>query len=59
MKKIYKTPRILVVQIRTNHMLAESIYTDGSQTISTESDGGWTKEYNNNSLNRNVWDEEW
>lgn len=57
MKKIYKAPRILVVQIRTSHMLAESLYfREGN--ISDEN-AVLTKEYNNNSLNRNVWDEEW
>ena len=60
MKKIYNSPRILVVRICTNHMLAESLGYDMSSTITTESDGSWTKEYNNSSISgKNVWDEEW
>lgn len=57
MKKIYKTPRILVVQIRTNHMLAESLILN--EDTAGSADAGWTKEYNNTFPNRNIWDEEW
>ncbi len=58
MKKIYKSPEILVVNIRTNHMLAESIVSDDTQIINNESDGGWVKEQNT-FPNGSVWDNEW
>ena len=57
MKKIYKTPRIIVVQIRTNNMLAESIYLN--EETAGSANAGWTKEYDNTFPNKNVWDEEW
>lgn len=60
MKKTYITPGILVVQLRTNHMLAESIIYDGDSTITTESNGSWTREYDNSTISgKNVWDSEW
>ncbi len=57
MKKIYKTPRILVVQIRTSHMLAESLNFRGGDI--TDENAVLTREYDNTSFNRNIWDEEW
>ena len=57
MKKIYKSPQILVVQLRTHQMLAESLLYDSSETITTESEGSWTKE--STISDKNVWDDEW
>ena len=58
MKKTYKTPGILVVQIRTNHMLAESLLFQ-SGTINSEGEV-LTREYDNtNSSGKNVWEDEW
>lgn len=58
MKKTYKAPGVLVVNIRTNHMLAESIYSNENETITIESEGGWVKEQNTFS-DKNIWEDEW
>ena len=59
MKKRYITPGVMVVMIHTNHMLAESIFGDGSRTITNESNGSWTREENSSYSDNNVWDNEW
>lgn len=58
MKKIYISPSTLAVELRCKNHLLEGSY-QIYQTTVNDNEGGWTKEYNNNSLNRNVWDEEW
>ncbi len=58
MKKKYISPSTLAVELRCKNHLLEGSY-QIYQTTVNDNEGGWTKEYNNNSLNRNVWDEEW
>lgn len=57
MKKTYKTPEILVVQIRTKSVILQlSVNPD---EISGEN-AGWTKEYDNSTISgKNVWEDEW
>ena len=59
MKKIYISPSTLAVELRCKNHLLEGSYQIYETTTVNESDGGWTKEYNNTFPNRNVWDEEW
>jgi len=57
MKKIYKAPVLLVVNIRTNHMLAESLmFRDGD--IEDEN-SVLTREYDNTFSDKSVWEEKW
>ncbi|MBO4840744.1 MAG: hypothetical protein J5524_06555 [Bacteroidaceae bacterium] len=57
MKKIYKSPELLVVKLSSERELLQSSYVISSEQAE---DAGWTKEYNNSSIsNQNVWDEEW
>ena len=57
MKKIYKAPGLLVVNIRTNHMLAESLmFRDGD--IEDEN-LVLTREYDNTFSDKSVWEEKW
>lgn len=57
MKKIYKTPGTLVVNIRCRALISTSLdkYDDGADNVVL------TREYDNNSSisNKNVWDDEW
>ena len=55
MKKTYISPNTLVVEIRTNHMLAESVFINASSTETA----GWTREENASYSDKNVWDDEW
>ena len=58
MKRKYITPGLLIVEIRTNHMLADSLMFRSGNI--TEESGVLTKEYDNSSVSgKNVWDEEW
>ena len=54
MKKIYNAPALLVVELRTVHMMAESLRIN-SEPANTITDQGdiLTKE------NKSVWDNEW
>lgn len=58
MKKIYNSPALLVVNLRTVHMMAESfvINSDPSNAITDGSDI-LTKEQNMTDVN--IWDNEW
>ena len=54
MKKIYNAPALLVVNLRTVHMMAESLVITDTETIES-SDEILTKEQ----TGVNVWDDEW
>ena len=54
MKKIYNAPALLVVELRTVHMMAESLVITDTETIES-SDEILTKEQ----TGVNVWDSEW
>ena len=58
MKKIYNAPALLVVNLRTVHMMAESLVIDnsGTNTINSANDI-LTKEQNMTDVN--IWDNEW
>ena len=56
MKKIYNAPALLVVELRTMHMMAESLVISNAETIDDSSDI-LTKEQNMGDVN--VWDNEW
>ena len=57
MKKIYKSPRILVVRLASTRAFLQSSYTINNTESSTDA---WTREYDNSSIsNKNVWDDEW
>jgi len=56
MKKIYNAPTLLVVNLRTVHMMAESLVINDTDTINDASDI-LTKEQNMGDVN--VWDEKW
>ena len=56
MKKIYNSPALLVVELRTVHMMAESLVITSEETIQS-SEEILTKEQNMGDVN--VWDEEW
>ena len=56
MKKIYNAPALLVVELRTVHMMAESLGINDTDTINDASDI-LTKEQNMTDVN--IWDSEW
>jgi len=57
MKKIYKSPETLVVQITAKSVVLQMSI--NSKEIEEEY-AGFAKEYNNSSISgKNVWDEEW
>ncbi|MBO7067414.1 MAG: hypothetical protein J6W52_01870 [Bacteroidaceae bacterium] len=59
MKKIYKSPRTLVITIASQtHLMQPSIIVDGDTTVSNSSDIGFTKENSSHGGN-SVWDDEW
>ena len=56
MKKIYNAPALLVVELRTVHMMAESLVISNTATIES-SEEILTKEQNMG--NGSIWDDEW
>ena len=56
MKKIYKSPEILVVKLSSERALLSGSYEILDEQTET---AGWTKEYENTFSNKSVWDEEW
>jgi len=59
MKRQYITPGLLVVKLTSVHALLEGSLLMSGNTV-TDSNGGWTREYDNSSIsNKNVWDDEW
>ena len=58
MKKIYNAPALLVVELRTVHMMAESLVIDSSETNTIDNANDiLTKEQNKTDVN--IWDNEW
>lgn len=59
MKKTYKSPKALIVELQIN----KSLLLTTSETIVSVDNGGWVKEdvgVSNSSVNnKSVWDEEW
>ena len=59
MKKTYKSPKALIVELQINKSL---LLTMSNNTVSGD-DGGWVKEdvgvSNSSVTNKSVWDEEW
>ena len=59
MKKTYKSPKALIVELQINNSLLLST----SETKLTGSSAGWVKEEASNSnptiTDKSVWDEEW
>lgn len=59
MKKTYKSPKALIVELQIN----KSLLLTTSETIVSVDDGGWVKEdvgvSNSSVTNTSVWDEEW
>jgi len=56
MRKIYNAPALLVVELRTVHMMAESLVVSSEETIQS-SEEILTKEQNMG--NGNIWDNKW
>jgi len=59
MKKTYKSPKALIVELQIN----KSLLLTTSETIVSGDNGGWVKEdvgvSNSSVTNKSVWDEEW
>lgn len=56
MKKTYIYPEILAVELRTKHMMAQSLSISMEDVIDDENDI-LVKDYGKN--NTSIWDEEW
>lgn len=59
MKKIYKSPNILVVKLTSKHALLQTSLLKGEGDFDSEN-MVFTREYDNSTISgKNVWDDEW
>ena len=59
MKKTYISPEFLVVELRCNQMLAESMMFGSSEQTADVNSGGFVKEESTPITDKSVWDDEW